>query len=159
MTPAGQLQDRLQQATQELATVKASAPQADTSPKPDPPALRRPIVRFGDPQKGRFGGQSKAGGFALTASFADTSDPKWVKIILLVTAEPESPQTASEAEFFLHETFRRQRIKVPFSRGRAQFQLRAFGGFTVGVWIASHQVELELDLAELPDAPTIVKEW
>jgi hypothetical protein len=38
-------------------------------------------------------------------------------------------------------------------------RLRAFGGFTVGVWIPSQQVQLELDLAELSDAPRVIKEW
>jgi hypothetical protein len=37
--------------------------------------------------------------------------------------------------------------------------LRASGGFTVGAWIPSHQVQLELDLAELSDAPRVIKEW
>lgn len=159
LTPARQLRDRLQQATQELAAAKTNPPQSSLSSEAEPPALKRPITHFDDPQKGRFGRRSKADGFELTASFAATSDPKWVQINLLVTAEPGPPQTADEAEFFLHDTFRRERLKAPFQQGQARLPLRAFGGFTVGVWIASHQVELELDLAKLPDAPTIVKEW
>ncbi|MGL3111667.1 pYEATS domain-containing protein [Bradyrhizobium sp. BR 1432] len=159
LTPAGQLRDRLQQATQELAAAKTNPPPSSSSSAAEPPALHRPITRFDDPQKGRFGGQSEKDGFALRASFAETNDPKWVQINLVVTAAPGEPQTATEAEFFLHDTFRRERVKAPFRQGEAHLPLRAFGGFTVGVWIASHQVELELDLAELPDAPTIVKEW
>jgi hypothetical protein len=159
LTPAGQLRDRLQQATQELAAAKASPAPGSLPSSAEPPALRRPITHFDDPQKGRFGGQPERNGFKLTASFAGTSDPKWVQINLLVTAQPGPAQTASEAEFFLHDTFRRERIKAEFDQGKAHLPLRAFGGFTVGVWIASHGVELELDLAELPDAPTIVKEW
>ncbi|MGX0960205.1 hypothetical protein AB7M63_000654 [Bradyrhizobium japonicum] len=159
LTPAGQLRDRLQQATQELAAANASPPPRSRSSSAEPPALRRAITHFDDPQKGRFGGQPERDGFELTASFEETNDPKWVQINLLVTAQPGPPQTATEAEFFLHDTFRRERIKSPFQQGEAHLPLRAFGGFTVGVWIASHQIELELDLAELPDAPTIVKEW
>jgi hypothetical protein len=34
----------------------------------------------------------------------------------------------------------------------------AWGGFTVGVWIPSETVELELDLAREPDAPRIIRE-
>jgi hypothetical protein len=104
-------------------------------------------------------GQSKAGGFELTASFAAAANQEWGDINLVVAAEPGPAQTATEAEFFLHDTCRRPRVTVPFSQERAQLQLHVFGGFTVGVWIASHQVQLELDLAELPDAPQIVKEW
>jgi hypothetical protein len=45
------LKNKLQQAAQELAVATSIVPKSDAPPKSDPPALRRPIVSFDDPQK------------------------------------------------------------------------------------------------------------
>jgi hypothetical protein len=125
----------------------------------DPPVLRLPILQFDDPQKGRFGGQAEAGGFLLSASFSDTGQ-NWIWINLVVTAQLGVVlDNDAIADFFLHDTFRPPRLSLSFASSVAALTLRAVGGFTVGVWIPSHHVQLELDLAELSDAPRVIKEW
>lgn len=167
-TSAPQLDAKLQTASNELESAADEAkhrpvplaPQAEPKKSDDPPALGKPIVVFDDPHKGRFGKKSKVKGFSLRASFAETEDPAWVSIKLSVIASAKVKlRKADQAEFFLHDTFKPDRITVPFIGRRADLTVRAFGGFTVGAWLRSHNVQLELDLAALRNAPRIVKEW
>jgi hypothetical protein len=167
-TSAPQLDAKLQTASNELESAADEAkhrpvplaPQAEPKKSDDPPALGKPIVVFDDPHKGRFGKKSKVKGFSLRASFAETEDPAWVSIKLSVIASAKVKlRKADQAEFFLHDTFKPDRITVPFTGRRADLTVRAFGGFTVGTWLRSHNVQLELDLAALRNAPRIVKEW
>jgi hypothetical protein len=110
-----------------------------------------------DPNKGRFGGRRSKGGFELRAAFTPTSDKNWVRITLTVAAKNEVPQSAV-AEFFLHDSFRPSRVKATFRDAVAAKTVTAWGGFTVGAWIPSKGVELELDLAQEPGAPDIIRE-
>jgi hypothetical protein len=167
-TSAPQLNAKLQRASHELErTVEESsrgsaarAPQSDRRKSSDPPALSKPIVVFDDPHKGRFGKKAKVKGFSLQASFANTGDPEWVSITMWVTASPKVKlRKSDQVEFFLHDTFNPDRIAVPFVDRRAELNVPAFGGFTVGAWLPLHKVQLELDLAELEYAPKVVKEW
>jgi hypothetical protein len=165
LTPNALLREKLQTASRELEGVATQAPATggvfeSLSGPWDPPALRLPVLQFDDPQKGRFGGQAEAGGFLLSASFSSTGGQNWVWINLVVTAKPGVVlDNDAIAEFFLHDTFRPPRLSLKFANRVAALRLRAFGGFTVGVWIPSQQVQLELDLAELSDAPRVIKEW
>ena len=166
LTSAAQLVEKLKSASVEIdksanetKRTRFASQERETEGNRAVPALRLPILHFDDPQKGRFGGQSTVDGFALTASFAETADPKWVSITLTVVAKPSVKGKLEKAEFFLHDTFNPSRAEAPFVGRKAELILQAFGGFTVGVWISSHQVELELDLASLDYAPTVIKEW
>lgn len=165
LTPNALLKEKLQTASRELESVFAQVSATgevlrSSSGSNDPPALSLPVLQFDDPQKGRFGGAAEADGFSLSASFSDTGDPNWVGIHLAVAAKPGLVLADDAiAEFFLHDTFRPSRVSATFANGTAALSLRAFGGFTVGAWIPSHQVQLELDLAELSSAPRAIKEW
>jgi len=44
-----------------------------------------------------------------------------------------------------------------FNDGHAELKVTAWGGFTVGLWLPIQQVELELDLAEVPGAPQNIR--
>jgi hypothetical protein len=165
LTPNALLREKLQTASRELEGVAAQTPMTDdvlknqSGPR-DPPALRLPVLQFDDPQKGRFGGKAEVDGFSLSASFSESGDQNWIGIHLVATAKPGVVlESDAVAEFFLHDTFRPSRLSVTFANGVAALTLRAFGGFTVGAWIPSHQVQLELDLAEQSDAPRAIKEW
>jgi hypothetical protein len=162
LTPNVLLKERLQTASRELEGIVAQVPATDEvlSSSSEPPALSLPVLQFDDPQKGRFGGKSEADGFSLTASFSDPGDGRWIWIHLAVTAKPDVVlDSEAIAEFFLHDTFRRSRLSARLADGVAAVAIRAFGGFTVGAWVPSHQVELELDLAQLTYAPRAIKEW
>jgi hypothetical protein len=119
-----------------------------------PPALARRIEFPDDPNKGRFGGRAARGGFKLSASFAETSSREWARIKLRV----EGPAaTGVQVHFYLHDSFRPSDYKVKFRRGQAKLDVTAWGGFTVGIWIPDFGIELELDLAKIPDAPRIIR--
>lgn len=164
LTPNALLKEKLRTASRELEGISTQTPvtgevfESLSGPR-DAPALGLPVLQFDDPQKGRFGGKAEAGGFLLSASFSDTGQ-NWIWISLVVTAQP-GVVLANDAiaQFFLHDTFRPPRLSVSFANSAASLTLRAVGGFTVGVWIPSHEVQLELDLAELSGAPRVIKEW
>lgn len=114
------------------------------------PGLARPVTAPDDPHKGRFGGQPGKNGFTAAASFHRTNKPDWTRII--VSVEGVAPD-GDEVHFHLHDSFRPQVLRKAFRKGRAQVEVMAWGGFTVGIWLPKQAVELELDLATIPDAP------
>ena len=112
-----------------------------------------PITNPEDPHKGRFGGNSEAGGRALRASVTEIPDsPDWYLIDLSVISLDEMPLTDT-VHFYLHQTFNKPVIHVQPTESSAKLQLRGWGAFTVGVIADSGKTLLELDLAELETAP------
>ena len=123
-----------------------------------PPALARKRLRRDDPWKGRFGGEASRDGFSLGAEFKNAGKSS-VQIILRVTGPAdEALQNMECVEFYLHDSFDPDVVPAVFEDGSAELSLLAYGGFTVGAWIPCVGVELELDLAELSNAPKIVRE-
>jgi hypothetical protein len=158
--PAPQLKLRLLHTLSELAAFQPTTPTPSAGPPDpnlDPPALRRMITDSDDPNKGRFGGLRSRDGFELSADFRPASSKNWVRITLTVVAKRELPKDAI-AEFFLHDSFRPSRVKAAFRKGEATQTVTSWGGFTVGAWIPSAKVELELDLAREPGASRIIRE-
>lgn len=121
-----------------------------------PPALSRPVLVEDDDNKGRFGGKASADGFSIGARF-DRGPEGWIEITLTVRGPADAD--GEEVQLFLHETFSPSRITRTFDKGVAVYTTLAYGGFTVGVWIPGRQVELELDLSLLPDAPLIIQRY
>lgn len=120
------------------------------------PALARPILHPDDPQKDRFGGKADVDGFRLYVRFEEVKRD-WVDLTLVVGSQ--EPIDEELVEFFLHDTFKPNRYVEPFRKKRAELtEVRAWGGFTCGVWIPSRGIELELDLAALPRAPRLIRE-
>lgn len=112
-----------------------------------------------DLRKGVFGGRASVDGFTLSAGFDGPPSQAWCEVILTVTADAGANMAGvTGVEFFLHDSFPRARVRVPFRDGKAQLERTTWGGFTVGVWIPGPDVTLELDLALLPYAPKVVKE-
>lgn|GEM_PF-5890098 len=145
------LQAQVEAALQELEGATAAALLAE------PPALSRPVAMPDDPNKGRFGGEASRDGFTLSATF-HASPSSWVLIHLVVIADDPSGAAEQSVEFFLHDTFRPNRMSAVFQGGEATLDVTAVGGFTVGAWIAAKAVELELDLALIPGAPQVIRE-
>jgi hypothetical protein len=119
------------------------------------PGISRRIVHSDDLQKGRFGGRHESGGFVVSADFERTSSKNWVRVILRVTGPGRDSE---EVQFHLHNSFKPPLQVGKFRSGSAKLTVTVWGGFTLGVWIPRPGVELELDLAELDEAPRIVKE-
>lgn len=118
------------------------------------PALSRAVKVPDDPNKGRFGRHASANGFTLCARFPNQKTSEWTKIEILVFATGVEHQVV---QFYLHDSFRPSLIEEKLKNGKASLTLSAWGGFTVGVWIPSKRTELELDLSQLPDAPTNIR--
>jgi hypothetical protein len=128
-------------------------PPAGQPPRPDdPPALRRRIRDPEDSNKGRFGGKAQRDGFRLSVSF-DEVRGRWVYMTLSVTAPDGATESYVDQAVFLHDSFDADRLQAVFRNGRASVPVVSYGGFTVGAWLPSRQIELELDLAEVPEAP------
>jgi len=136
---------------------KASTTLREKAGLDDPPALLRSIIYPDDLWKGRFGGKASSGDYSLSASFRKQPRSQVVELHLAVTSS-NAAKSARTVEFFIHPSFPRERIKVRMVQGKAELDLLAWGGFTVGVWIAEYGIELELDLAEIPSAPKIIRE-
>jgi hypothetical protein len=104
-----------------------------------------------DPQKGRWGGHSSAGGRTLRAFVTPVSDD-WFEIALEV-ARSSGPPLTGAIEFHLHPSFSPAVQSVPAESDRAELRVSAWGAFTVGASADGGATRLELDLSELPDAP------
>jgi hypothetical protein len=117
-----------------------------------------PIRRSDDRNKGRFGGSARRDGYVLEAEFFFKKiDDQVIKIVLMVRNENSDP-VMRRVRFFLHESFgQRQEITVSPVDGKISLEVLAYGGFTVGAWIEGTKTLLELDLAELPGAPTAIR--
>jgi hypothetical protein len=122
------------------------------------PALRRAPGPADDPNRGRFGGHASRSGYRLSATFEPTESRNWVTINLNLEADrSRTVQLGDFAWFVLHPTFSPSSMKVTFRGSRATLRLRAWGGFTVGVWMPKAGIELECNLAEIEGAPHIIR--
>lgn len=101
-----------------------------------------------DPHKGRWGSQSGRKGYRLSASVRPIS-ADWFSITMQVTGET----LIGDVTFHLHPTFQPDTMTVSSTKGRAEVEVMAYGAFTVGAVINQDQTFLELDLAEIADAP------
>jgi hypothetical protein len=111
-----------------------------------------------DPQKGQWGGQSKTEKWEVTAKVAQTSG-NWFRIELTVKARPGvSARLVKPVEFHLHDTFPEPVETVTPKDGGAVLKLGSYGAFTVGVKVRDDDSTMELDLAELGDAPKTFRE-
>lgn len=151
----------LAQATRDASiSVPLLAPRPDIAPTYIPeedaaaPGLVRRIEHSDDPQKGRFGSLSTRQGYAARAEFAETTSRNWTRITLIV----EGPALdRDEVLFYLHDSFPKDVRRERFRDGRAKTSVTSWGGFTVGIWLPRQGIELELDLALLPDAPVPIR--
>ncbi|TBA72914.1 pYEATS domain-containing protein [Rhizobium ruizarguesonis] len=154
----GQGRQKSSRRRQLVGDLAFSPPSGDRSFE-DCPALSRQPGPRNDPNKGRFGGQAAMAGFSVTATFARTDDEDWTKINLVVEADQNIDIALGDSVwFFLHPTFSPAQLKVLFRGRRAVLSTEAYGGFTVGVWIPKYKAELELNLAELSLAPSIIRD-
>jgi hypothetical protein len=123
------------------------------------PAFARPPGPRDDPNEGRFGGIAERDGYRLSATFERGKDRSRVLVQLTVEVDSSAKISLGDfAWFVLHPTFSPPMLKVAFRGSRARLRIQAWGGFTVGVWLPSSNVELECDLSVLPDAPAIIRD-
>lgn len=159
--PAQQLRSRLDSISKILNTAVTSESdtfldESDLSKHNETaPGLMRRVMHRDDLQNGRFGGRAIRAGFKVSAEFEKSSSKKWVRIKLSVEGPSEDGE---EIQFHLHDSFKPSIVTRHFKNGVAQLVVSAWGGFTVGIWIPVHKVELELNLAKLKAAPQVIRE-
>jgi len=136
----------------------ATTSQSDAGMSSACPALARPPGPADDPNKGRFGGRARVGGFTLSAEFGERRGAD-VTVALRVDADEGIALAIGECVWLcLHPSFNPEWVRLLFRGRTATLTVKAWGGFTVGAWVESRQVELECDLAELEHAPTRIRD-
>ncbi len=162
-----QIREIAEQAKQ-TAEVAEDAARFGLNQMPTPPqnpeeVLERPEIQPGqvanDPWKGQFGGLAERNQLQLSARvepFAGTQD--WFLVHLqLCSVNPRHP-LQGRVDIFLHPSFARHRISIDTPpNGVIELRLKAWGAFTVGALVEQGMTLLELDLAELADAPTVFR--
>ena len=111
-----------------------------------------------DPWKGVFGERAQTADRRLSAKV--TGSDGWYKVELRVESmKPKSHPLTGSVQYFLHNSFLNDRPLVTVNQdGVAPLTLYAYGAFTVGVLADGGTTRLELDLAELADAPKEFRE-
>lgn len=131
----------------------AAAPAAAAEATPTPTPASPPRIDPEDPNKGQFGGRASTIYGTLSATVTEAK-PGWYDVHLRVAIPDSAPSAVDEVLFYLHPTFRvSESLYVPIEHGEAVLDLVAYGAFTVGVELRPVGERLELDLAELTDAP------
>jgi hypothetical protein len=136
----------------------AAAPRASAVEKPDDPALTRSKINPLDPQKGQWGRQPVRNGWALSAKVSEIAEG-WYRIHLTVQpAKGSQKQLTKAVAFHLHNSFKEPMVKALPHAGAAKIVKAAYGAFTVGAEVLQDGTWLELDLAELSEAPKRFRE-
>jgi hypothetical protein len=119
------------------------------------PAKKIPEVDPDDPHKGRWGGRAERNGRVLSAKVkAAQDDPNWFEVKLTVEPATErSKPLTGEVTFYLHPTFKPDKVTVNVKDGKAEYEIYCYGAFTVGAVADAGKTKLELDLSTLPNAP------
>ncbi|NHM08031.1 hypothetical protein G4D82_12435 [Flavobacterium sp. CYK-4] len=112
-----------------------------------------------DPHKGKFGGLSENFGRKINATVRETSYDKELFVVdLEVTSTNPDKPLLGMVKFHLHPSFPVDDVEVDAVNGKAEYKLISYGAFTVGIEADGGTTRLELDLAQLPDAPKLFKE-
>ncbi len=111
-----------------------------------------------DPQKGKWKGEPERNDRRLSATATPMpGNNELFKVVLKVISTNPSMPLRNFVVFHLHPSFLNPNPKIYVIDGIATLELVAWGAFTVGAETDSGSTQLELDLAELPDAPMLFK--
>lgn len=117
-----------------------------------------------DPQKGRWGGHSvdAATGFTLSARVTPVVGRDDLFEMRIRVHAPEGfLADGTPVVFHLHPSFTPPVVRTELRKGEAELIRRGWSAFTVGAVVEPRNaapVQLELDLAELSDAPRRFRE-
>ena len=116
------------------------------------------VIHDDDPQKDLWGGSPRRNQRELTASVRRVPGQNdWFQVRLEVASTDSSrPLKTGKVTFYLHDSFDDPVVSVDVRQGAAILSVVAYGAFTVGAKVEEpnqQPIELELDLAYLPDAP------
>jgi hypothetical protein len=103
-----------------------------------------------DPNKGKFGGSSRANGRILEASLKPAVGPDGAACVVRfrVRSTTKSRPLEGQVTFYLHPTFGRwSEYEVLVVNGIAKDKITSWGAFTIGAVADDGATRLELDLA------------
>lgn len=107
-----------------------------------------------DPQKGRFGGSARCNGRELSAVVERDSGAKsWFNVEITVASISRRP-LQGRVDLWVHDSFPQEHYWTQVRKGRAKFSFSVYGAFTVGAVADRGKTPLELDLADVKDAPS-----
>jgi hypothetical protein len=112
-----------------------------------------------DPQRGQWGGRAERNNRRLSAAITALDDG-WFNVHIEVrSTDPARYPLKGLVRFHLHDTFRKPEVDVMPNKGVAVHEVNAFGPFTVGAEADGGKTQLELDLANVPNAPSAFREF
>lgn len=112
-----------------------------------------------DPQKGKWGGKSENNMRKLSAKVSESIIPGLFVVRIMVESTSAKFPLEGLVKFHLHNTFLNPDPVIVARENKAVLKLsKVWGAFTVGVETDDGTTKLELDLAELEDAPMKFRE-
>lgn len=133
-----------------------SAPAPAKAGSADEPLRGRRVAN--DPQKNQWGGKASVDGWRISAEIGESSSDEWFRIDVTVASDPPGRALKKPVEFHLHDSFVAPvRVAKAGRNGKAALELWAYGAFTIGALITEDGTRLELDLAELDNAPSLFR--
>lgn len=117
------------------------------------------IEKNNDHQKGKWGGNLESNGRKVSADVRPTTYNKELFVISLqvISTDPNKP-LKDKVIFHLHDSFVHPDRIIEVNNGIASLELVAWGSFTVGIECDDGETHLEIDLAQLSDAPKEFRE-
>jgi hypothetical protein len=107
-----------------------------------------------DPQKGKWGGLSEANSRLMTAKVTPSTISGFYQVKITVVSTNEEKPLKGDVRFYLHPTFSNSSPVITVVDGKATLLLsKVYGAFTLGAELDKGDTKLELDLAELKNAP------
>jgi len=111
-----------------------------------------------DPQKYLWGEKPENNGRKLKATVTPSTVSKdYFNVEIAVTSTDLSKPLKGDVVFHLHPSFRNPDPTIEAVNGEAKLNILAWNAFTVGAEADEGETILELDLAELSDAPQLFK--
>jgi hypothetical protein len=111
-----------------------------------------------DPQKGRWGGNAIAGDRKISADIKESSFKGLFEVTLTVESTNDLNPLTGIVLFHLHPTFDNPDPAIAVTNGKAVLRLKqVYGAFTVGAELDNRKTQLELDLANINNAPSLFK--
>jgi hypothetical protein len=109
-----------------------------------------------DPQKGRWDGNAKANGREVIAKVREL-EPDWFEATISVrSTNPRRPLTG-KVIYHLHPSILPSVRTATVRKGVATIKVESYGAYTVGIEADNGDTRLELDLAEIENAPMMFR--
>jgi len=109
-----------------------------------------------DPQKGKWGGEAKSNDRVVSATVKEL-EPDWFKARIIVKSTNPHKPLIGKVRFHLHPTIIPPVREASAKKGVAQITVESYGAYTVGIEADGGKTKLELDLADLEDAPELFR--